>query len=894
MTNAITFDNEQMNLIYKALPGSRNKDHMKSADLILDQDTYMIPPFGVFEYPNGIEWDEESSRGFLRLLHGHSFLGCLTAAYESTGEFKYLNKAKKIVLEWVEQFDYEHSKNSMAFHDETTALRLNYWIKLHMLLNYEGSTEKEDIKLLERNMWETADLLSMDYFHSTNTNHGMFQDISLLFFSLYFNDDQVCPDYKKLAIKRLRNYFSAVYTEEGVHKEHSPSYHLLVTSNLKKIIEWFGGIAPDIIQEFSSLYSKTETFSTAMIKPDGYLPSIGDTEAVKVLKTGYRSLYTSEEYLYAVTGGKQGLPPEQTDFVFQDAGYAIFRNDWSKKEEDTYVLFSAAYHGDYHKHSDDLNVLIYSDGNLLTDAGPNGYNYKDPFTEYAYSSFAHNTLLVDGKGLPRVDKQEEKVYMDSYHLSPDESSASGVNSRFEDVTHQRTVKYNKIEESILVEDSVESPNRHDYTFLWHLSSDLDIHVRDKIVEAFRDDKKVAEIEFSSESQLILKHKTGEVEPDIQGWSFPKMETKEESTVIEVHLNGKSTSCKAEFRLNNFKLQTRQSPFKLEKNHQTTRNVRYHFEEATDQSLSDQLIVVFSAIGQQYQYKYNYMKALEHIPTNKLFILDDFGDQGSYYIGENRDFSIETAVSSLIQYKMAQYSILNRNVTTIGSSKGGYAALYFGLKYYFGHVLSGAPQTKMGQFLLEQADHPNIAKYVAGGIGNGDKHYLNQLMYDLLNQSNDLLPTIDILIGKSDHHYENHILPLFKTAKKKNIPIELHTLEGVNHDGIKNHFPPFIIEKICSILGIDIPENIQKMPEIDKLNISLTGSSSLEVNVEARGEGIEYAYYLYKDNEVYKKFPYIPEPIFKYTPEESGEYLVRVFVRNKFSKVASNTKSVIVK
>ena len=46
-----------------------------------------------------------------------------------------------------------------------------------------------------------------------------------------------------------------------------------------------------------------------------------------------------------------------------------------------------------------------------------------------------------------------------------------------------------------------------------------------------------------------------------------------------------------------------------------------------------------------------MSTLKEIPANKLYILDDFGDQGAYYLREKRDFSIETAVISLNQYIM---------------------------------------------------------------------------------------------------------------------------------------------------------------------------------------------------------------------------------------------------
>src|SRR5690606_14537001 len=109
-------------------------------------------------------------------------------------------------------------------------------------------------------------------------------------------------------------------------------------------------------------------------------------------------------------------------------------------------------------------------------------------------------------------------------------------------------------------------------------------------------------------------------------------------------------------------------------------------------------IVFSAFSTEYMYNFNYIETLKDIKTNKLFILDDFDSKGSYYLGRGSNFSIESSVISLILNKCAEHNIPINNIITLGSSKGGYSALYFGVKYSFGHIITLAPSLFLGTFL----------------------------------------------------------------------------------------------------------------------------------------------------------------------------------------------------
>jgi hypothetical protein len=895
--NPSNLSTERLDAILGALPKSRNRDYLLAANNIVDKNSYTLPPFGVVKFSKLIDWNDNRSRSFERLIHGFTFLGCLTDAYKETHDMKYINKGLELINDWLPKHSYEKNKGTMAYHDETTAVRLQYFLRFYIFAR--NVISESDREKLESRMWETARLLSEEHFHATNTNHGMFQDISLLLFGFYFDDgnNTLNKEYIHLAVERLKEYFLGVFTADGVHKEQSPNYHMMVALNIKKLVSWMEEIDPQISKDFVGLFNKSEEYSTYIIRPDGKFPPMCDTESTPVNSSSYGKLYDSETYKFAVSSGKTGKAPSENVKVFPNSGYAIYRDDWMKKEKATYVLFSAAYHANYHKHSDDLNLTIYSEGEIITEAGPNGYNYKDPFTKYAYSSFAHNTLIVDGKGLPRTDGNFDRVYFSDYHVSPDVSEVTGINKRYENVQHKRNVKFYQDNRTTVVSDEISSDKKHEYKLLWHVASDIEVHLRDRIVELYRKDEKVMEIEITADTPFNIRTVKGQTSPTVLGWKFPKMEAKEMTTTIEVDLSGNNVQCTTEFRLVDFKIPKKETPFKIEKGFNSYRSLRYHFEPATEEKHNDKLFVVFSALGNKYSFLYNYMSTLKDIPANKLYILDDFGDQGSYYLGKNRDFSIETSVISLINYIMRQNNIMSENVTTVGSSKGGFSALYFGLKYYFGHIIAGGPQSKLGSFLLKQENYPNVAEFISGGTEEADIHYLDELLFNLLNQPCDYSPNINIFVGKNDPHYNNHVMPLYRVLADRGYRVDLETSEGVNHDELKIYFPYYLSGKAKNILGIELDGKTDTMPKEDilsiiKLNITSADNKSIKVDSVVGGKGLKYAYYIYKDNEIIKKYLYTDDPSLVHSVDASGEYFVRVYVRDMFgAQTAKNTTKI---
>ncbi|WP_099159461.1 alginate lyase family protein [Virgibacillus ndiopensis] len=477
------------------------------------------------DYTNGIDWtkgegvDDEHQRSFLRQLHGLFFINDLSEAYNITNNKQYIDKGYEYIQNWRKNNPYYKPKHKMAWHDEGTARRLSTLVNF-----FEAGksilTENQKLELFDMMVFH-ADLLADENFYSENTNHGMFQDEALIVFSKYFYNEEIFNDYYNIAVNRLDNYFESLISDDGVHLEHSPSYHQIIAGSLRSygnVLEQFGDSLT--ANRLYSKYDKMVKYATHVIKPDGTWPLIADT-----YKKDYplHSIWENNSYYqYAVTNGQSGQKPVETNVVFPDAGYAIFRDKWTNTNEGTYVFFTAAYHTSYHKHSDDLSLWIYNNEDIITEAGPYSYTMSDPITKYAYSSYAHNTLIVDDKGLPRVDGKYDSTYLKEFNTDDDSKpSATGVNKRYEGVTHQRKITFNKLNGIIQVDDEITSNDKHNYKLLWHLAPDIipEINYDKNEIELNKFGKTLMRININSDIPVKISSVYGNEDEIYKSWSF---------------------------------------------------------------------------------------------------------------------------------------------------------------------------------------------------------------------------------------------------------------------------------------------------------------------------------------------------------------------------------------
>lgn len=511
-----------------------------------------------------ILWDYGSDRSRGRHAHGFTFLADWLGAFprldvDSAALAALLHE---MLQAWDERFgQHRESSPEMAFHDETTAQRL---------LGVVGALDRFTLTPQQREdltefAHRTASILAEPGFYGGVNNHGMFQDLALLTWSTLIakSDDELGTHVWELATERLHTYFSTCFTPEGVHVENTPTYHVMVARYLPILDELFTRAETPHAKLYARLLPGAVNYAVHCITPEARYPPVSDTHTRRLDTPQNLETFRSGEFEYAATGGARGTRPAARTAVFPDSGYVLSRSAWGDSGA-TFIHFSCAYNADYHKHSDEQSIYLRSDGrSLLCEAGPYGYNWRDPFTRYAYSSSAHNSLVVGGTGLPRTepshqfsDSSSPLNELDVALAEDDRLDATGITRRYRGRVWQRRLRVvhgPAARNSLLtVTDTVRSAvGAEDLRFLWHVGAGLTVEMRTDGAEVFDGPVKVMEIEFHSDAEFTLELVEGSEEPSIQGWYFPNFGRREPAPVILVDAHATDLTLTTEVRLSSF-------------------------------------------------------------------------------------------------------------------------------------------------------------------------------------------------------------------------------------------------------------------------------------------------------------------------------------------------------
>lgn len=232
-------------------------------------------------------------------------------------------------------------------------------------------------------------------------------------------------------------------------------------------------------------------------------------------------------------------------------------------------------------------------------------------------------------------------------------------------------------------------------------------------------------------------------------------------------------------------------------------IKYIFEKTS----SDTLIVVFSSCTRKgIKARYNYIRTLKHFKVNKLFILDDLGEdgRGSYYLGTYPTFKYEFATYELIKKYIDTENI--KRVYFVGSSKGGWAAMHFGLKFNDNKgagIIVGAPQFFLGKYVSN--GHNPYTYEVIKGMGNDCEviNYLDELLTcDIKMNSSLKKQNIYIHYSDKEHTYNEHVIYLLKCLHENHYIVYEDRHQYENHSDVGLYFSKYLKDTMYTLLNID--------------------------------------------------------------------------------------------
>lgn len=488
---------------WKLLPGPLSAFFGESVSLL--KDGYLLVQKKQVPARNLREWRDVANlgRSEQRVVHMNAFIGDAIRVHQDAPDQSILIAALRMALLWADAHTWSEHSTSMAYHDETTARRVAYWTRLLIVARTEN-VEPDMVLRLEERLSKEASVLAQDSFYAGKNNHGMFQNFAIIYYCalIEYSDSRV-----KNSLNRLLEYFEWSVGYDGVHKEHSPSYNYLIARNMAAHIELFGHLDKTIAQRIGLVLERMSRYALSIVAPDGHYPPLGDTPPMEVPKS------------YRRTFSKSPKPPVlESCAVFQEGGYAILRSCHVKDSLQTFAVFSASHHGVYHKHADDLAFILYSGGWIISESGPYGYDYNHPLSKHAYSTAGHSTLHIPTLAMT---SEPGKVGILKWSDKNSVSAISARNLRYKDLSHERTVTFDRNQHTITIEDKVVGGANHQKYILWQLAPDL-TPVKDGLqVDLLRANQLVARILFSQsiDTEAIIIGR-GSSNKEILGYSFP--------------------------------------------------------------------------------------------------------------------------------------------------------------------------------------------------------------------------------------------------------------------------------------------------------------------------------------------------------------------------------------
>ncbi len=311
-------------------------------------------------------------------------------------------------------------------------------------------------------------------------------------------------------------------------------------------------------------------------------------------------------------------------------------------------------------------------------------------------------------------------------------------------------------------------------------------------------------------------------------------------------------------------------------------IKYTYKKAV-YSKENKLVIVFSAFSTNgAPPQYSYMRTLEGIDVNQLFILDG-GARGFYYLGQAPDFNYEKGTIALIEKILKDNNIEKKDCICIGSSKGGWAALYFGIKLGLGYVIAGEPQVFIAKYLLYK-NGKDVLDFITNE--NNCYHQIdNLLMEQIKGKDINYMPHILVHAGSESYHYKEHIKAFIKEYPSEKLKLDIE--EYSEHNELIKYFPNLLVSNILKICT-DASSNLY----IEQVDIKQKGNKFI---CKVKGNEVYMsAWYVYRDTELIFTRMYEKNNCLEYFASTAGKYRFRAFASDiKGNKISEGTSVYVV-
>lgn len=526
---------------------------LANADAVLERRFEFVGVSHTLRDP--IDWrtNPTSERVWIFALNRQEWLWDVVAAYFLTGEPRYAQAVEELVLSWLDQnplATWKNEANPTRRLIETSLRMTGSWLDAFDVLFASPDVSDSFKWRMLAAIHDHAQFLL--HFRSPAQNHLLQETFGLMAVAGRFPEFKMAPRWLEIANLRLSRLLKREIYPDGGYYELSTFYHRFVIRILQQIAEFARendvALADFVYQELERMYE----FLMYLARPDGRMPQVNDGFHAKNLRVLYHQpakMFQRADFAFFASGGEAGRPPDSTSLAFPYSGLYVMRTDWSPQAH--YVLVDAGPFGSAHGHEDKLSFELHAFGRpFIIESGTYTYNYNR-WHHYFESSFAHNTIVVDGRSQLRArnpkkwvvspPQKQPNVWISNQRFDYLEAVYDeGYGNKKEDVlqglTHHRRLLFVKPYYWVLW-DIVTGEGEHTVTQLFHAAPEVRVEMEsERRAWLAYPNGPALRLEILAPASLAVRRIVGREDP-IQGWVSSRYGEKQKAPVLEFEAEG---------------------------------------------------------------------------------------------------------------------------------------------------------------------------------------------------------------------------------------------------------------------------------------------------------------------------------------------------------------------